>query len=105
MGLHKHGRFHGIREKCCTGDHIMQYTIVVPVHNEASNIDALVTRFIEGLQIELAAILREIIIVENGSTDGTLEACRCLERRFPNLIRGVTIPRGSYGEAIKLGIL
>ena len=83
----------------------MQYTIVIPAHNEASNIDALVTRFIEGLQIELAAILKEIIIVENGSTDGTLEACRRLEQRFPNLIRVVTIPRGSYGEAIKLGML
>ena len=83
----------------------MQYTIVIPVHNESSNIDALVTKFVESLPIEFAPILKEIIIVENGSTDGTLEICRSLEQRFPNLIRIVSIPRGSYGEAIKLGML
>jgi glycosyltransferase involved in cell wall biosynthesis len=83
----------------------MQYTIVIPAHNESSHIQANVTRFVESLPIELAAILKEVIIVENGSTDGTLEICRRLEQHFPNLIRIATIPKGSYGEAIKLGML
>ena len=83
----------------------MQYTIVIPAHNESANIDAHVTRFIENLPSEVAEILKEVIIVENGSTDGTLDVCRCLEQRFPDLVRIVTIPRGSYGEAIKLGML
>ena len=83
----------------------MQYTIIIPAHNESTHIDANVTRFIESLPTELAAILKEVIIVENGSTDGTLEVCRCLKQRFPNLVRIATISRGSYGEAIRLGML
>jgi glycosyltransferase involved in cell wall biosynthesis len=50
-------------------------------------------------------LLKEIILVENGSTDGTLDACRRVQQRFPKLIRVCTIPRGSYGEAIKKGML
>jgi dolichyl-phosphate beta-glucosyltransferase len=83
----------------------VQYSIVIPAHNEAPNIDARVTAFIQNLPREVADVLREIIIVENGSSDGTLDACRRLEQRFPNLVRIVTIARGSYGEAIKRGML
>ncbi len=83
----------------------MQYSIVIPAHNEAAGIDARVTGFIQNLPREVAEVLGEIIIVENGSTDGTLDACRRLEQRYPSLVRIVTTPRGSYGEAIKLGML
>jgi glycosyltransferase involved in cell wall biosynthesis len=83
----------------------VQYSIVVPAHNEAAGIDAQVTGFIRQLPKDVAGVLTEIIIVENGSTDGTLEACRQLERQFPALLKIVTIPRGSYGEAIKAGML
>jgi glycosyltransferase involved in cell wall biosynthesis len=83
----------------------MQYSIVVPAHNEAASIDARVTEFIQNLPTDVAEVLREIILVENGSTDGTLEACRGVEQRFPSLVRTITISRGSYGEAIKLGML
>ncbi len=61
--------------------------------------------FISRAPQELTKILKEIIIVENGSTDGTLEACHNLARRFPSLVRVATRDRGSYGEAIKLGML
>ena len=61
--------------------------------------------FVETLPPDVTEVLREIIIVENGSTDGTLGACHRLHERFPLLIRVHTIPRGSYGEAIKRGML
>jgi glycosyltransferase involved in cell wall biosynthesis len=83
----------------------VRYSIVIPAHNEAASIDAQVTQFIQNLPSEVAQILSEIIIVENGSTDDTLDVCRRLEQRFPTLVRIVTIARGSYGEAIKLGML
>lgn len=76
-----------------------------PAHNESSSIESHVTRFIENLPSEVAKILKEVIIVENGSTDGTLDVCRRLEQRFRDLVRIVTLPRDSYGEAIKRGML
>ncbi len=83
----------------------MEYSVVIPAHNEAANLEACVTQFVQTLPREVAEVLKEIIVVENGSTDGTLNACHRIQRRFPNLIRAVTIPRGSYGEAIKRGML
>ena len=83
----------------------MQYTIVIPAHNESSTLPVNIPRFIESLPPRVAKILGEIIIVENGSTDETLRVCRNLEDRFPGLVRVLTHSRGSYGEAIKLGML
>jgi glycosyltransferase involved in cell wall biosynthesis len=83
----------------------MQYSVIIPAHNESSNIETQVTRFIKELPPEAVEILHEIIIVENGSTDGTLAVCRHLEKKFSNLVRVCTLPVGSYGEAIKLGML
>ena len=82
----------------------MQYTVIIPAHNESSNIEKQVSTFIGTLPSEVTDVLKEIIIVENGSTDGTLQACRRLAHRFPGLVRVRTIRRGSYGEAIKLGM-
>jgi GT2 family glycosyltransferase len=83
----------------------MQYSIVIPAHNEVAHIEGQVTRFVEGLPPEAANLVQEIILVENGSRDGTLDACRRLEQKFPNLVRTCSLSRGSYGEAIKLGML
>lgn len=83
----------------------MEFSIVIPAHNEAANLEAYVAQFIQALPKDVAEVVKEIIIVENGSTDGTLNACRRLQERFPALIRVYQIPRGSYGEAIKRGML
>ena len=83
----------------------MKFSIVIPAHNEAVNLEAYVARFVQTLPDDVAELLEEIIIVENGSTDTTLDSCRRLQRRFPQLIQVCTIPRGSYGEAIKRGML
>lgn len=83
----------------------MQYSIVIPAHNEASNLGTQVTNFIKDLPPAVAEVLTEIIIVENGSTDGTLDVCHRLASQFPRLVKVATISRGSYGEAIKRGML
>jgi glycosyltransferase involved in cell wall biosynthesis len=83
----------------------MECSVVIPAHNEAANLEAYVAHFIQTLPGDVAEVLEEIIIVENGSSDGTLDACRRLQQRFPKLIQVCTIPRGSYGEAIKKGML
>lgn len=83
----------------------MQYSIVIPAHNEAENIEKFVSEFIARLPTNVRSVLREVIIVENGSRDGTLEACNRLHGRFPALVRVLSNQRGSYGEAIKRGML
>ncbi len=83
----------------------MEFSVVIPAHNEAANLEAYVARFIQTLPNNVAEVLKEIIIVENGSTDGTLEACRRVQQRFPKLIQVCMIPEGSYGAAIKRGML
>ena len=81
----------------------MEYSIVVPAHNEASHLDLFVTSFIRRLsgRIDLA----ELILVENGSQDATLQQCHRLEHKFAGCVRVLSIEKASYGEAIKRGIL
>jgi glycosyltransferase AglD len=83
----------------------MEWSVVIPAHNEAANLEACVGQFVQSLPNDVAEVLKEIILVENGSTDGTLQACHRAQQNFPKLIRVYTIPRGSYGEAIKKGML
>jgi dolichol-phosphate mannosyltransferase len=83
----------------------MRYSVIIPVHNEAAHVEEQVTGFVNSLHAETAAVLEEIILVENGSRDETLAACRRLEAKYPSLIRTCVLDRGSYGEAIKLGML
>src|SRR5262245_54760685 len=83
----------------------MRYSVVVPVHNEGAHLERLTRRFLGELSPEVRAILGEVILVENGSTDDTREVCERLRLAHPDLIRVVSNARGSYGEAIKRGML
>ncbi len=82
----------------------MECSVVIPVHNEAASLEAHVTHFIQTLPTDVAEVLKEIIIVENGSTDFTMDCCLRVQQKFPKLIQVFMIPRGSYGEAIKRGM-
>jgi glycosyltransferase involved in cell wall biosynthesis len=83
----------------------MTYTIVIPAHNEQQTIQRHVEAFLVDLPQPVRDILVEIIIVENGSTDGTLAAVKELAVRSPGLVRVASLPRGSYGEAIRHGMM
>jgi glycosyltransferase involved in cell wall biosynthesis len=83
----------------------MKYSIIIPAHNEAQTIEQYISRFIRELPQSVSNVLLEVIIVENGSKDDTRAACERLREAFPNLIHVFSINRGSYGEAVKRGIL
>ena len=83
----------------------MDISVVIPAYNEAANIEAFVTAFIQKLPGSTREVLREIIIVENGSKDRCLEACQRLQNIFPTLVRVLSNQRGSYGEAVKRGMM
>ena len=78
-----------------------EISVVVPLYNEASNVDALYE--------ELTAVLRgldrpyELILVDDGSTDGTFEALAALHGREPRVV--VVRFRRNFGQtaAFKAG--
>ena len=83
----------------------MQISIVVPVHNEAENLESSVSTFVRTMPENTKQYLHECILVENGSTDDTYDACCRLQQLFPDLIRISRLKRGSYGEAIRKGMI
>lgn len=82
----------------------MEYSVIVPAHNEGEHIVAFVSTFIQSLPEHVGGLLKEIILVENGSTDNTLAECKKLEQKYPAVVKAIQIGRGSYGEAIRTGM-
>jgi glycosyltransferase involved in cell wall biosynthesis len=71
----------------------MPLSIVVPAFNEAENIGALIK------EIRKSVPFNEIIVVDDGSTDGTAEAARI------DHVKVISHPNNKgYGAAIKTGI-
>jgi dolichol-phosphate mannosyltransferase len=77
-------------------------SIVLPAYNEAENLPAAVAR-------SLAALANtegdhEVIVVDDGSSDGTAEVARRLADEQPGVVRVLTHTRNlGYGAAIRTG--
>jgi glycosyltransferase involved in cell wall biosynthesis len=80
----------------------VEYGIVIPAHNEEQNLFAFVRAFLDKLPARINLV--EVIIVENGSTDRTLDECYRLAAKC-ECVRVLSIERASYGAAIKHGLL
>lgn len=46
----------------------------------------------------------EIIIVDDGSRDGTLEIARRYEKEYPTIVKAVTKENGGHGDAVNFGL-
>lgn len=78
-----------------------EISVVVPAHNEVMLIGSTLTNLVTGLEQRKRSF--EIIVVENGSRDGTLRLSRLLASQLPS-IRVASLPRADYGEALAQGL-
>ncbi len=75
-------------------------SVVVPCLNEAATIE----RLLDGIAAQTEPPL-EVIVVDGGSTDGTLGAIQVFERRHPALgVRIISAPGASIPAALNTGI-
>jgi dolichyl-phosphate beta-glucosyltransferase len=77
-------------------------SVVMPAHNEAGYLETAVRDVDEGLRARGHEL--EILVVENGSTDDTLDIGRRLDDELPS-VRVSTRAVADYGAALRDGIL
>jgi len=76
-------------------------SLVLPVHNQGDHIRAIVESYVAGLA--LLPLRYELILVVNGSSDGSLEACRELEARR-EAVRVIELDERGWGRSVRAGL-
>lgn len=76
-------------------------SIVLPVRNEARILRAQASALLSSVEPYASPV--ELLLVENGSTDGSGELCLALSRELDG-VRALILPTGDYGAALKAGI-
>ena len=77
-------------------------SVVVPCFNSADYMERCVDSLLAGGRGAEGAL--EIIIVNDGSVDGTAAMADEYEARFPAIVRAVHTPNGGHGSAVNTGI-
>jgi glycosyltransferase involved in cell wall biosynthesis len=77
-------------------------TVVMPAYNEAEILESSVKAVVDGLRVRGDAF--ELIIVENGSTDGTAAIADALAASEPE-VRAEHCADADYGRALRAGLL
>jgi glycosyltransferase involved in cell wall biosynthesis len=75
----------------------MKISVVIPVYNEAATIAELISR-VQGVDIS-----KEVIVVDDGSTDGTRDVLARLETRYDNLRVFLQEKNRGKGAALRKG--
>lgn len=76
-------------------------SIVLPVYNQADHVESMIREY-EAVLGRLPTPY-ELVVVVNGSTDGSLEVCRALEQSLET-VRVVHSELGGWGRAVRLGL-
>lgn len=79
----------------------MKLSIVIPVYNEEQTVREVIKRV---LAVDLGAIEREIIVVDDGSTDTTADVVDDAAAAFPGLVQAMHSPINlGKGAAVRIG--
>ncbi len=77
-------------------------SVIIPARNEAANLDATVSTLTTAL--ETAHIVHEIIVVNDNSTDGTVDVLASLAARYGTLRVIDNAPPNGFGFAVRKGL-
>jgi glycosyltransferase involved in cell wall biosynthesis len=80
----------------------LDVSVVMPAFNEAEILEASVGEVVEGLRA--LGIAFEVVVVENGSTDGTAAIADRLAAGHPE-VRAQHLEQADYGRALRAGLL
>jgi glycosyltransferase involved in cell wall biosynthesis len=84
------------------GGRISSLSVVLPAHNEEAILRASVEELLAGFRARPLPF--DMLIVENGSSDGTWSIAQALEAEHPE-VRAVTSAVPDYGRALRTGLL
>lgn len=80
----------------------MKLSIVIPFYNEAATLGPLLQKV---LAVDLAGVTKEIIAVDDGSTDGSAELAKQFVLDHPNQIQLISFPtNGGKGRSVIAGL-
>jgi glycosyltransferase involved in cell wall biosynthesis len=75
----------------------MKLSVVIPVYNEAATVAELINR------VQSVDVLKEIIVVDDGSSDGTAAELKRLQQQFENMTVLIQPRNRGKGAALRLG--
>ena len=75
--------------------------IVMPIYNEAANIEAVITEWIKALESEGVGF--QFVLVNDGSKDDTLASLQRIEAQRPEQIVVIDKPNSGHGRSCRLG--
>src|SRR5690349_19782966 len=78
-------------------------SIVIPAYNEGAFLGTLVERIL-AVPTEAMGLEKELLIVNDGSTDNTGEVARSFAARFPQIRSFDQVPNQGKGKAVQRGI-
>jgi glycosyltransferase involved in cell wall biosynthesis len=96
------GRSEHVQQQEGTGENGLKLTVIIPVYNERYLVRELVERV---LAVEIPDIRElEVVIVNDGSKDGTTEVLRDVAAEHPDRVRLFEQPNQGKGAALRKGI-
>jgi len=87
-----------------TDDGSIDLSVVIPIYNEAAIVAHAIEDLVSGLRHHRPDMTFEVILAENGSSDGTIEKAQGITQDHLEL-RVISLPEPNYGAALRKGIL
>lgn len=82
-------------------DNAVDISVVLPIYNQADHVEQIVTGFSEALSHFKHSF--ELLLVVNGNRDGSLDCCRAIATKHPE-VRVIHLEISGWGRAVRTGL-